>query len=223
MSSSPIRAVFFDAVGTLIHPHPIAASVYHAVGSRWGSRLGRDEIGVRFRSALAREDELDRSAGWKTSEGRERERWQRIVGTVLDDVADVEVCFNELWQHFSRPDAWRWEPGVESVLGCLRERGLAVGVASNFDGRLRSVLAGMSPLRSLWRLVISSEVGWRKPAPQFFSNLIKVTGLNPDQILVAGDDPINDVEGAKQAGLWTVLLGDQMRVTDLPDLLERLR
>src|SRR4051794_29016008 len=38
-----IRAVVFDAVGTLIHPEPSAAAVYTAFGRQFGSCLGREE------------------------------------------------------------------------------------------------------------------------------------------------------------------------------------
>jgi putative hydrolase of the HAD superfamily len=140
---------------------------------------------------------------------------------VLDDVSDADGCFEQLWQHFRRPQAWRWEPDVEVVLAELAEKGVAVGVASNFDGRLRQVLAGLTPFRSLWRLVISSEVGWRKPAPEFFVGLRQVTGLANDEILMVGDDKVNDYDGARSAGLRAVLLdGKETRLTDVPRLLD---
>ncbi len=215
-----VRAVFFDAVGTLIHPDPSPAVVYAAVGRRRGSRLTADDIAPRFRAAFRAEEELDRAAGWRTGPAREEERWRRIVGTVLDDVTDPEACFRELWEYFGRPTAWRCEPGLEAVLSELTARGLAVGVASNFDGRLRSVLAGLAPLRSVWRLVISAEVGWRKPAPEYFAALRQVTGQAGEQILLVGDDLLNDYEGARAAGLRALLLDGRARLADLPRLLE---
>jgi putative hydrolase of the HAD superfamily len=222
MPSSAIRAVFFDAVGTLLHPQPPAAEVYASVGRRWGSGLSQEVVASRFRSAFAREDERDRAAGWHTSEAREVARWRRIVTAVLDDVEDVESCFRELWEHFGRPESWDCDPVVESVLGLLAGRGLAVGIASNFDGRLRRVLAGTTPLRSVWRLVISSEVGWRKPSPSFFAGLRKVTGLAGGEILMVGDDRVNDFDGAKAAGLRALWLdGREVRLADVPHLLER--
>jgi putative hydrolase of the HAD superfamily len=120
---------------------------------------------------------------------------------------------------------------LETVFATLAASGLAVGVASNFDGRLRRVLAGLAPLRSLWRLVISSEIGWRKPALEFFSGLCRVTGLACDEILMVGDDPVNDGAGAEAAGLRMLLLDSRCRagdgrclarVADLPRALERL-
>src|SRR5438067_2160826 len=83
-----IRAVAFDAVGTLIHPEPSAAEVYASIGRRFGSRLEVAEIRTRFRAAFAEQEVIDRASGWVTSEERERHRWQDIVARVLDDVRD---------------------------------------------------------------------------------------------------------------------------------------
>jgi putative hydrolase of the HAD superfamily len=82
-------------------------------------------------------------------------------------------------------------------------------MASNYDARLRSVAAGLPELRPLRHLVISSEVGWRKPAPEFFAALCERTGLAPGAILFVGDDPANDYDGATAAGLRAVLVGEE--------------
>src|SRR5262245_12005792 len=92
-----VRAVFFDAVGTLIHPDPPAAAVYATVARTLDSRLPEAEIAIRFRTAFSRQEALDQSAGWQTSEERERRRWQAIVGEALDDVCDADRCFQELF------------------------------------------------------------------------------------------------------------------------------
>src|SRR5262249_18497827 len=132
-----VRAVFFDAVGTLLHPEPSAAAVYTAVGRRFGSTLAEAEVSQRFRAAFRRQEELDRAVhGLRTSEEREAQRWRAIVAEVLEDVRDAEGCFATLYDHFARPDAWRLDPGVGEVLRVLSERGLVLGVCSNFDRRL---------------------------------------------------------------------------------------
>ena len=44
MIQAGVRAVFFDAVGTMIHPDPPAATVYARVGRRFGSRLPAEAV-----------------------------------------------------------------------------------------------------------------------------------------------------------------------------------
>jgi putative hydrolase of the HAD superfamily len=200
-----VRAVFFDAVGTLIHPEPLAPVVYASVGRRFGSRLGVETIMKRFRAAFHREDLIDRAYGWRTSEAREITRWRYIVSTVLDDVFDAESCFRELFEHFSRPKSWRCDP-LADILPTLAAHGYMQGIASNYDERLRPVVAGLPELHPLKELVISAEVGWRKPAPRFFAALCKRISSRPEQVLLVGDDRENDFEGARAAGLHAILL-----------------
>jgi putative hydrolase of the HAD superfamily len=200
-----VRAVVFDAVGTLIRPDPPAHAVYADVGRRFGSRLDQAVITARFRAAFRAEEEVDRAAGWRTDEDREERRWRTIVAATLDDVADGESCFRELWRHFARPSAWRCDADAGRVIAELRRRELAVGIASNFDGRLRSVVAGLPAIASVSPLVISSEVGWRKPAGGFFEAVARAVGCEPCEVLHVGDDLANDFEGAVAAGLAAVL------------------
>jgi putative hydrolase of the HAD superfamily len=216
------RAVFFDAVGTLIHPEPTAADVYAHVGRRFGSRLAAPDIAARFARAFARHEEADRRDRLRTSEEREVRRWREIVAEVLDDVTDPARCFVELYQHFARPEAWRCEPEVAGVLDELARRGLALGLASNYDYRLRSVLAGRPELHAARHVVISSEVGWRKPAPEFFAAVCRVAGLPAGRILFVGDDRHNDYDGARAAGLRAVLLDPRGRQGDVPHRLRSL-
>jgi putative hydrolase of the HAD superfamily len=220
-----IRAVFFDAVGTLIEPAPAAVEVYHTVACKHGSRLSLEMIRSRFASAFRREDALDRAAEWRTDEAREERRWRSIVASVLDDLRDGEPCFQELWQHFAEPESWRCLPGVEETLAELARRGYQLGLASNFDSRLRAVKEGIAALTPLHCLVISSEIGWRKPARAFFERVVTEADVAPGEILFVGDDPVNDDEGARAAGLRVLLLdphGGPERLTRLNDLLERV-
>jgi putative hydrolase of the HAD superfamily len=193
-------------VGTLIHPEPPAPTVYAAVGRLYGSRLTEPEIAARFLTAFAQQEAKDMAAGLRTSEERERQRWRDIVGEVLADVSDKERCFEELFSHFGRPEAWRDEPGIGNVLNDLGHS-YVVGVASNYDARLHSVLRGLPQFRRVQHVIISSEVGWRKPAPQFFRALCVRVGLRPGEMLFVGDDPVNDYGGATAAGLSAALIG----------------
>jgi putative hydrolase of the HAD superfamily len=204
------RWIAFDAVGTLIYPFPAAGVVYHQVAGRFGSRLAADEVTRRFRLAFReseREDaELSNGARLVTSEVREYERWRGIVTGVLDDVQDVAGCFAELFAHFALPASWRCFDEVPDLLAALQARGYHVAIASNFDRRLHSVCDGFPSLRDLKTRIISSEVGYRKPGRCFFEALVRQVGCQPDELLMVGDDPANDIDGARHAGLSALLI-----------------
>lgn len=221
----------FDAVGTLLHPDPPAPVVYAHIGKKYGVRQDAQVLAGRFRTALHAEDEVDFLHGLQTSEEREVARWRAIVGAVLGDVEQPQECFRELFEHFSRPEAWRCDSGAAAVLGELRACGLRLAIGSNYDRRLRSVLSGTPALASVTRVVISSEVGWRKPAPEFFACLRTALDEEVGAILFVGDDPVNDCDGAIRHGLTALLLDPRGRHVDsgrrciamLPDVLDEIR
>lgn len=203
----PIDAVLFDAVGTLIEPDPPVAEAYQAAGRRYGSHLSCEEILRRFRSAFARQERLDEMEFFgRTDEPRERRRWQTIVAEVFDDVADSTRLFNDLWRHFAMSDHWRLCAGAADCWRELTERGLMLGIASNFDARLERICQGLEPLAECRWLFVSSRLGVRKPNPAFFDAVAKRLNAPPERILLAGDDLNNDYFAAQAAGWQSVLI-----------------
>jgi putative hydrolase of the HAD superfamily len=218
-----IRGIVFDAVGTLITPVPSVAEAYRSAAARQGVALAADELKARFQLHF-QSDKVHAGRGvLSTDESTERRRWHMIVKGVLPEVADPDRAFDELWDHFSRPGSWRCFADVGSVLDALAEQGIPVCIGSNFDGRLRGVVRGLSELRGrIEIMIISSEVGYRKPHPSFFHAACSELGLSPASVLCVGDDLENDVRGAIRAGLSGLLLYRDARVADhqpyLPNL-----
>lgn len=215
-----IGAIVFDAVGTLIHPSPSVDDVYTAAALRQGVVLDRDEVKGRFGRHF-RDDEADEHRGpLATDELTERRRWRRIVADVLPELPDPDRAFDELWDHFGRPTAWRPFADVGPSLRALREAGMPIRIASNFDARLRGVVDGLPELGGVAAPpVISSEVGYRKPHPAFYHAACASLGIPPERVLCVGDDPENDVRGPSRAGLRGLLLDrDGTRPSDLPHL-----
>lgn len=218
-----VRAVAFDAVGTLLFPDPGAVAVYAAAAARHGLAVDPAGIGPKLWQRFRAEDELDRAAGWVTSEAREEERWRNVVLAALPGA--TEAVFRELYRHFARPTAWSVPPDSAGVLTDLERRGFALAMASNYDSRLATVAAGipaLAPVRD--RLVISSLVGVRKPAAEFFTAGVRpALGVPVERILFVGDDYENDYLGATAAGLRAVLLDPKGAHPEVPDRITGLR
>lgn len=203
--TTPPRWVALDAVGTVIHPEPGVAQAYHAAAQRHGSQLTAAEISQRFRQVYAEFEEFPPERS-ETSESHELAKWREIVTRVITDLPDPEACFQDLFHWFAQPDAWRVFPDVIPALDRLTSAGLQIALASNFDHRLHSVCAGLPGLASIAVRVVSSEVGWRKPSAGFYQALVAQTGVEPAEIVMIGDSWLNDVEGARQAGLQALWL-----------------
>ena len=55
-------------------------------------------------------------------------------------------------------------------------------------------------------VVVSGDVGVKKPDPAIFAPALEQTGLATDEALFVGDSPEDDVAGARAAGLRPVLI-----------------
>lgn len=197
---SNIRVVLFDAVGTLMYPYPPVAEVYHREGRKLGSQYSVEDVAPRFRSATKRHHQ-----GGQTSEEMEWDRWRRIVYDVIDDVDDPQdSLLDELWRHFGSSSSWRLFDDVPETWQQLARRGYLLGIASNFDSRLRAICSSLPPLDECQHIFVSSEVGCPKPELQFYREVERRLGLRPNQILLIGNDEAADVTGPLAAG-WEAI------------------
>ncbi|ODA28881.1 HAD family hydrolase [Planctopirus hydrillae] len=201
-----IRCVALDAFGTIITPGESIVTIYHRAGHQRGSTLSEVEVGSRFRMAYR-----SRQTGTRTSHAEEIRFWHDVVATVFQELPPQKIddCFDELWHKFADPGSWRLFPDVVPALDALKASGIKVLLASNFDNRLIEILRGFSLLDRFDELLISSQVGWRKPAPEFYRAIFEAAGtkspsISPAQIFMVGDDYEHDVEAARRAGFSAI-------------------
>lgn len=115
-------------------------------------------------------------------------------------------------------------PGTKEMLGALKKE-YRLGLLSNFTHApaARKIIdqVGVSPFFDV--VLISDELGYRKPHALVFHRLIEKLGVEKNQILYVGDDPEPDIAGAQQAGLqpvWTTYVRDQ-NISPAPGILSR--
>jgi len=58
-------------------------------------------------------------------------------------------------------------------------------------------------------VVVSEENGWRKPSSHIFQDALNKLQVQANHAVYIGDSPIEDIKGAKQAGLKTVFVASQ--------------
>ncbi|MCJ7596432.1 MAG: HAD family hydrolase, partial [Desulfobacterales bacterium] len=104
-------------------------------------------------------------------------------------------------------------PGTLKTLGTLRES-YRLGLLSNFTHgpAARAIIdrMGLAPFFDV--VLISGELGFRKPHALPFLRLMEDLGVENDEIFYIGDDPEPDISGARNAGLqpvWTTYVQDR--------------
>src|SRR5689334_3044203 len=115
---SGIRAVTFDAGGTLIEPWPSVGHVYAEVAARHGfENLAPELLNQRFAAAWRSQGRFDHT----------RTDWAEIVDLTFTGLVpgdSVRRFFPVLYERFAQPDAWRIYDDVLPGLKTLAVRGL---------------------------------------------------------------------------------------------------
>jgi putative hydrolase of the HAD superfamily len=58
-------------------------------------------------------------------------------------------------------------------------------------------------------IIVSEEVGWRKPSPVIFQDILQRLNVASCDAVYVGDSPLEDIKGAKDMGIRTVFVPSQ--------------
>jgi len=220
---TPLKAIFFDAAGTLFHLPRGVGYHYALVGAEIGLKLDSRQLDRAFKnawSAMPRREAID---GPRKDD--DKDWWRQLVDLVLDETApslgelDRDNFFEIAYEHFAEAGVWELYPEVLEVLEKLHPR-FQLAVVSNFDGRLRMILEQLGVSKFFPHVFLSSELGTDKPDPEIFRRALNLIHLESNQVLHVGDDPERDWKAATAAGLSIFQL--DRKKNSLRDLLTML-
>jgi putative hydrolase of the HAD superfamily len=234
LSHNRTKAVFFDAAGTLIKPARRVGESYATIAAQYGKSATPAELLERFRTCFDCAPPLA-FPGVVPAEivARERQWWKQLVAQVFEpwgEFVGFNEYFDELFAYFAQPDAWLLYPEAVETLDALKQRGLVLAVISNFDSRLLRIIDGLNVGARFAQIFVSSAVGYAKPQPEIFNIALARFGLTPSQALHIGDSEINDLQGARSAGIRALLvdrdltnhIGSDRRIHSLRQILDHL-
>src|SRR5207253_8816271 len=215
-----LKAIFFDAVGTLFYLTKTVGDHYAIVAAEVGLKLNAKKLDAAFYSAWKQMPPREAIDGPR--ENDDKGWWRELVDLVLDQAApsvgeiDRDNFFEIAYEHFAEAGVWELYPEVVEVLEKLQPR-FQLAVISNFDGRLRFILEQLGISKFFRHVFVSSELGADKPDPLIFRRALDLASLKPDQVLHVGDDSERDWNAATAAELSIFRLDRQRH--SLRDLL----
>ncbi len=222
----PLKALFFDAAGTLIRPAEPVGVTYARLAGQYGIQTEPSVLMQAFRAAWKvtpaplhplGQHSLDDDRGW----------WHDLVGVVFASALGapllketLDALFGDLYEHYAQPQAWTVFDDVLPALSDLA-RDHKMLILSNFDRRLRTILAGHDLLRFFKHVIISSEVGAAKPHARMFQSALTAAGCEPEHCLHIGDDAYCDFEGAQSCAVHVFHV--KRPANDLATLVQKVR
>lgn len=213
------RAVFFDAGGTLLRPHPSQEEVTGAALADAGVAVGADALA---RAVARANGELFALHGrtplrW-TNEAEVRALWMEYYRSLFGHLAIAadDRVGARVYERFARAESWALYDDVLPTLRELVMRSFVLGVVSDWGTSLVPILhaIGLSPL--LRFAVVSAYAGAAKPDRDVFAYALVSAGVAASEAVHVGDLYVTDVLGARGAGVEPVLLDREGRL-DLVD------
>jgi putative hydrolase of the HAD superfamily len=190
-----LEAVLFDWGNTLVHFEWDDDLL--AAGHRAGLQaLGRADEAPAFTRRFSEEVLPSLSPG---------DDYEAALEGLLGPGADVDAFLDA--EHAAWRPARSLVSSAHALLESLRGRGLKLGIAANAwpePARLvRREIAELGVAERVDAVVLSSEVGARKPDPAVFERVLAELRVEPADALFVGDRLIADVQGAANLGMST--------------------
>lgn len=201
-----IRAIFFDLYGTLFlyQDMDLAWQGYvdalHECTAAAGADLSREALSAAAKTMLEVPAPEPADYGFTVYERR-----LHAMLTGLGFAAETQLVREAAHASVS---AWQralpLDPHARDVLTALQTR-VPLALVTNFDFFPHIHRAvDEQDLRSYFqRVVVSSEVGFKKPDPRIFDPALEAVKVDPARAAYVGDS-VEDVEGAKAAGMTAI-------------------
>jgi len=205
-----LRAVFFDVGNTLLFPHPSVSEVCRQILAEEGHVHDLSAIDALMPLVDEfYEDRYQSDDTFWTDEAETSQVWIGMYSLLCRKLGiedEAEHIALRVYQEFGRADRWRAYDDVVPAFRRLRDRGLSIGLISNWDKRLTGLMDGMGIAPLLDTIVSSAEVGLHKPDPRIFELACDRLGVAPEESAHVGDHHYADVLGARAVGMLPILI-----------------
>lgn len=213
-----LRAVLLDIGDTIMRPEPSWEHVYQLALREYGVDVDADPLREALRSVFnsggygfeGRFDATEETSHRRSIE-LDRKAMQQLGLPEMPD--EFFVRLNEM---FLLTSHWHVFPDVYAVLDALKERGLTLGVVSNWIWTLPDLLHALDLVSKFDFIVASSRIGYEKPHRGIFDHALELAGVPPAAAMHVGDNVRADVEGALAVGIAPVLIDRHDRGVEAP-------
>jgi FMN phosphatase YigB (HAD superfamily) len=203
--NSPRRAVFLDALGTLVSLAEPWPALVAALREHYRIEI---ELADARRALLTEMGYYRRECKRAADAATLAELRVECASIVRDELAPALDGLSPAELVPTLLGALRFEafPDAKPALERWRDADLKRVVVSNWDVSLHDVLRTTGLADLLDGVVTSAETGHAKPDPAIFQRALELADVVASEATHIGDSPEEDVAGARAAGIAAVLL-----------------
>jgi len=205
-----LRLITLDVNNTLLRVRGSVGQLYSKTAKDYGYSFDTNTLESEFHKAYKKYYKKYPNFGARDNVGT-KYFWHQIVRSTFTnsgckDDAVISQIASKLYSDFALPLNWVLFEDVALVLKHLKNKGYKMGVVSNFDERLPSILEGLGILKYFSFVLCSTEVGVAKPCAKIFQLALQRGGVRATEALHIGDNVTLDYRAAKAVGMSAYLI-----------------
>lgn len=210
----PVKLVTFDITGTLLKTD--VRKHYAQVALEHGITVDTIKLSKSFTFNFKKFSTKHPIFGKHTGLGSEN-WWRALVYAIFKDQHSniseetLSKIATSLIERYRTRVYWEIVPGTIELLDFLKMHDILLGVISNFDDGLNSILDSLKIKQYFSFILCSYKFGIEKPNPLIFNEALKnfkelrKTSIFPEEALHVGNSIEEDYIGAKNAN-WNAVL-----------------
>ncbi|MFC3746467.1 HAD family hydrolase [Paenibacillus sp. GCM10012306] len=192
-----IQGLLFDLDNTLMDRDHTFRSFSTQFVRHFLGHLSPEEMDNVIRDIIIRDAD-----GYRDKDGFFAELSEVLPWETPVSAAHIRTYYDESYSHHGA----LMKHALEILEHC-QSRGYVLGLVTNGKKHIQDGKIDKLNLRSFFKtIVISGEVGIKKPDPAIYQLALERLGTGADETLFIGDHPVNDIWGAGKAGIGSIWL-----------------
>ena len=192
-----VKAVFLDFYGTVVHEdEAVITNICEQIKENTKTEATPSEIGGVWWKKLSGSFIESRGDSFTPQRVLEKASLKYTLthfSSTLDETELSELMFHH----------WRNPAIFQDAVEFLSQTEIPVYILSNID-RMDITEAIKLHELSVKEIITSEDVKSYKPRPEMFEYVLKLSGLEPEEVIHVGDSLSSDVAGAKNMGIKSV-------------------
>ena len=219
------KIIFLDAVGTIFGVSGSVGEQYAKIAANFNVNLDPELVNRAFYQSFQSAPKIAFPDLPQSDIPIAEYMWWRSLAEQtfrqtgdLDKFADFDAFFKSLYSYFATDQPWFVYPETRSALDKWQQQGITLGLLSNFDSRIYSVIVALGLEHYFSSITISTEIGAAKPDRLIFESALTKYELerSPELAWHIGDSFKEDYQGASAVGITAFWLNRDRTPTTNP-------
>lgn len=194
MDLNPIKAIIFDLEGTLLDRKKSRDKFIEEQYERFHDYLVRVQASDYRKKFIELDDDEDHD---------KPDLYKEIIKQFNIDRLSWKDLFHDFEMHFYRYVFPFYD--THYTLQKLTEAGYKIGVIANGKSNIKHYRIYALGIEDYVNHLSTSEtIGFRKPHPRIYEDILEKLNVAPSEVIYVGDDALNDVAPARAMGMVSI-------------------